>query len=730
MKEKTKYSLPVQVKMLLDAGRYKDTFTLIRRRLAEIPVAGALNRVSQAESTYKYMLDFFARGLADPGREAMLAEIRNNLVEIAQKLEKEELSSDSPEVYFSTLRMCRLRLSHLNECLKKIVELKAMADLSITAGTYPDSIMAQIDEIEDKVFNIIWTADTLGKEDYSNIVDAANSGSIPFTTVALCVAAAGLSVMKYYSHDALMMLISLSKSEDYRISSRALSTLVLALSHWQDEVVDDIQAMHALESLTDIDGMHEKIRSIVKAIIRTRDTDRVSKIMQREVIPGLMQFGPDIIQRLKKSSEESSFADLEANPEWEELLSKSGLEEKLRELTEMQLEGADVMMVAFSNLKSFPFFRKVRNWFLPFAVKHPAVRPLNSYNENGISAMLDMSGLMCDSDKYSFAFSLATMPETQRNMVLSQMSSQTEQMKEQLQDIKALKSGTEFETSLTGYLRDLYRFHKLYPKRGEFFDPFTTALDFTSIPLVSEIMQSGEDVEPIAEFYFKRGYYADALPLLNTIAKQGTSPHVWEKIGFCYEKAKGKNQEAIEAYMKAQLFNPESKWLSRRLGICYRRSGDLRNAIEYLEQARPENNEFDKNLSLLIADTYADAGKWQDALKELYRVDYETPDDPDVIRKMARCAFMSGNREKANEQISSIPDISLTEEDYRLMGHIAFLNKDMEAASKFYRLTVRPNDSKRLWKSQILADLDILVSLGACRSDLLLLLESIAYSLE
>ena len=45
---------------------------------------------------------------------------------------------------------------------------------------------------------------------------------------------------------------------------------------------------------------------------------------------------------------------LENNPEWEEMLEKNGLADKMRELTEMQSEGADLMMVTFSNLKGFP----------------------------------------------------------------------------------------------------------------------------------------------------------------------------------------------------------------------------------------------------------------------------------------------------------------------------------------------------------------------------------------
>ena len=731
MKEKTKYSLPEQAGKLLEAGRYKDCFTLLRRRLTEVPLPGALQRVAQAESTYRYMLEYFSRGLADPGRGAMLASLRTDMLDIAQKIDKEMSATDSPELYFSTLRMCRLRPASLPDVIEKTAQLKAMADLALSAGQYPDSVMAGIEEEEERIFNVLWTADALRPEDYKAVEAATLNGSLPFTSASLAIAAAGLSLMRYYSRDALLMLISLAKADDIRISARALSTLILSLSRWPQTARDDARLLEALQTLTDIEGMPKRIRNVVKTAVRTRDTDRVSRKMQREVIPGLMQFGPDIIKRLKQTSEESSFSDLEANPEWEELLRESGLEDKLRELTEMQSDGADVMMVAFSNLKGYPFFRQVRNWLLPFTVQHPMLRPLQTIDDDGVSAMLEMSGLMCDSDKYSFAFSLAAMPAAQRSMMLSQMHAQTEQMKEQIADLKALKAGTEYEDGLTRYFRDLYRFHKLFPKRGEFFDPFAGPLDFTSIPVVAEVMESADEVSAIAEFYFKRGYYAEALPLLQTISRSSAaSPHVWEKIGFCLEKAPNGNQEAIEAYMKAQLFNPESRWIARRLGICYRREGDYRNALEYLEMSRPADGAFDRTLSLLIADTLMEAGRWDDALRELYRVDYETPDDPEVVRRMARCAFRSSDLEKGEQLIKRIPNINLAEDDYRLMGHIAFLRKDMKEAARLYRLTVRPNDEKRLWKAQILSDLDILLALGASRTDLLLLLESLSYSME
>ena len=54
------------------------------------------------------------------------------------------------------------------------------------------------------------------------------------------------------------------------------------------------------------------------------------------------------------------------NPDWEEAIEKSGLGDKLREMNELQLEGADVYMSTFAGLKSYPFFREVHNWFYPF----------------------------------------------------------------------------------------------------------------------------------------------------------------------------------------------------------------------------------------------------------------------------------------------------------------------------------------------------------------------------
>lgn len=731
MKENYSNTTYSQTSQLLDAGRYKDSFTLLRRRLGETPVSGCLSRLNQAESTYKYLLQFFSQGADDPGRSGMLSDLKSELLDIAASIDREAASSDSPGQYYSTLRMLRLRPEDIQSLTKTVVEKDSMSELAMAADSYPLQLLRELEDADNKLFEVFWTADSIPAEIYREVSDKISSGFLPYRPSALIIAGAGLGLMSFFNRQVLMMLCDASQSDDYRISARALVTLVLALDRWKDRVATDRKILQRLESLVEMEGMPKKIRTVVFALIKTRDTDRVSRKMQKEVIPGLMQFGPDIIKRLKKASEETSFADMEGNPEWEELLKNSGLEEKIRELTEMQSDGADVMMSAFSNLKGYPFFRQLSNWMLPFSTHHTMLNSLKSVGEEEISTLMELNGMMCDSDKYSFAFSLANMPELQRKMVMGQMHGQMEQLREQMKEFEALKAGREFEDEVIRYCRDLYRFNKLYPKRSEFYDPFSKFVEFSSIPEVSTLFDKEDDIAALAEFYFKRGYHAEALTMLEQLAKRaGDTPHVWEKIGFCLEKVSDSDDDAIEAYMKAQLFNPESKWISRRLGLCYRRKGDYRNAVDYLRMSLPDDGSFDKRVSLMIADTLIDGENWAEALKELYRVDYETPGESDVVRRMALCAFRSKDFDKALNWLDSIPSIDQSEDDYRMRGNISFLRRDFQDAMRWYRMTVRQNDKRRLWKSTILAEMPVLEAMGGSRPDMLLLLESLAYSLE
>lgn len=71
----------------------------------------------------------------------------------------------------------------------------------------------------------------------------------------------------------------------------------------------------------------------------------------------------NIMRNMKFGFEETDEND--RNPDWEQAFEQSGLGDKIREMNDLQLEGADVYMSTFAQLKGYPFFREPHNWFYP-----------------------------------------------------------------------------------------------------------------------------------------------------------------------------------------------------------------------------------------------------------------------------------------------------------------------------------------------------------------------------
>ena len=63
------------------------------------------------------------------------------------------------------------------------------------------------------------------------------------------------------------------------------------------------------------------------------------------------------MRNMKFGFEESDEEKDDRNPDWENVFEHSALGDKLREINELQMEGADVYMSTFAPLKNFPFLK-------------------------------------------------------------------------------------------------------------------------------------------------------------------------------------------------------------------------------------------------------------------------------------------------------------------------------------------------------------------------------------
>ena len=719
-----------QVSSSLAEGSLHDAFSKLSGALIRQSDPALRDLLKKQEETYKYMIHYFVEGIPDSERGKMLSDITACLYFINDSVKRNEVIIDSPDIYSSTLRFERIRRASLASRLAAYRKAASTASLAIEAGGDLEA-QKEADEALLALFSYVWTMFGAPKEDYKVLADSIKDPDLPFEYKAQVISALMLGNLSWFDRKGLSCLLDIFEADiNPRLSARALVAIVMVVAAHPERIARDKQLEARFSLWQDSIIIYRQLREVVMSIIRAHDTERISSKMQNEVIPELMKLRPEILNKLRNFSEIQDLDMLEVNPEWEDLMNKNGLGEKLKELTEMQMEGGDVMMMAFSNLKTFPFFNSVANWFLPFSATHHEVSSSADQSADFMSQIFDMQGVMCDSDKYSFAFSLSRMPEDQRKTLSQKMNEQMAQIKEAIDEKQLKSSGPEFDAEVTRFVRDLYRFFKLFRKKSDFYDPFARPLDFNSLPFLSEILNNEEILNLVGEFYFKRGYYAEALPILLYLdAEKADDSLLWEKIGYSYH-AQGNLAEAVKWYKKAELLHPDSTWLIKKLALCCRLLNKTKEAAQYYSRALEKDPD---NYPLLMSagNCLLENEDFKGALSHYYHADYAKPGNIATWRAIAWAELLSGNLEKSRANYDRI--IESTESgptDLLNSGHVFYLSRQLkDAAESYRRAALHSGYGLESLEKDILQDMKVIERLGGSRDELALIIDKVKYDL-
>ena len=478
-------------------------------------------------------------------------------------------------------------------------------------------------------------------------------------------------------------------TDDDRLAARLMAGIVIILTRHADDVRRDLRLMQALESWQDSLINYTRMRDLTMAFLRALDTDRVNDKIRKDFIPSFKNIKPEDLKKITEGMQGMEQGDGDYNPEWEEMLRKSGLEKKLREMTEMQSEGADVMMIPFSQLKQFPFFQKLSNWFLPFNPRHSQLTGLHALNAPTFEEFLMSESPVCDSDKYSLALAIDRMPEAARKSMASQMEQGMEQLKEATKEQRLHDTNPVFNREVDRYMRDLYRFFNLYRLKHEYANPFQTPPDFQGLPVVGEWVAEPEMLKLISEFYFKRGYWREALALFHRMADP-TAPdiHLLEKTGYCLQKL-GDIPGALDCYREAEALGDTSPWLLRAMATALKKASDHRGAADYYGRLLETDSE-NVNLIYRHAASLFAAGDYAAAASALYKADYLRADDTRTLRLLALALLMRDEEGRAKARTLAarlIDEYEDTEErdNEFTAGLVAAVTKDYPAAIRHFK---------------------------------------------
>ena len=719
-----------KIRELINSSRLNEAFFLVKNSLNKYEADRiAKERIESLETTYRYLLKFMADGHEDPSREKMINEIKEGLYRENDLLMRQSVLSDSGDMYSTAKRMENLKNATFETRYSELRNALSGEENGANSSTAP--LTTEALGAYNNLFDHVWTMQGSSPTNYSALREMLKDQNAPDFVKAGIVSAILLSNSSFFDPDSFQILLDTYDPElSAVVKARIIVAITLITLIYPERIRLNVNLKSQLTLMKEDSEMKNLLNNALKGIVRVYDTQRVTTKMKEEVIPGLLKVNPEIIEKMRNLASVSEDFLSEANPEWEEIIEQSGIQDKLQEINDMQMEGADVMMTTFANLKGYPFFHRISNWFLPFIPNHPEI--IISENENGEN-FRKFTLAMCDSDVYSFILSMKSMPAAQRALVLKNMEQQMEQAEEVLTSAVGDSAETKFMREMRHYLQDLYRFFKLFRRRAEFKDLFSNPLQYDQLKPVVELLGiDSESVKNIGDFYFKHQYFPEAAGMYELMDKfKQADLSLWERIGYCYDKSK-QFPRALEWYKKAEIVNPESAWLEKRLAVTLKNCGSYKEALHYYEKVlkrEPENY----HLLMSTAQCFLENGDYDNALQNFYHAEYLKPEKRGPKRAIAWTTLLSGKTSKAMELYQTMLQSEPGDKtDYLNAALCALSIKDVKLALHYYEsfLAQTENRNFRELMTALKEDSGILSRLGIQTQTLRLVIDCLRYQVS
>lgn len=609
------------------------------------------DEIKRLSESYGYLQRYALDGIEDPSRATVFAHLKDEASKLMATIVRYADIESSPKQYFNVIRYERLQHdSSISDLIKQYeaghnrYRLAVMGGVKNPTTVDGQSLVATLEHLQKRLFNLVWVSLPLSSEDEDALNDALESEILPNYFKELLISAIMLGAMQFYDERRLTILGETYVKSNGRLEVKALCALLLTM--WMQKNITGHRVKSVIASVCEKSCWQSDLKMIFMQLARTRDTERITRTMNEAIRP-IVEMRPDIYKKIGDVSSVDDLTNLDENPDWMDWVEKSGINDKLRKLSDLQAEGGDVMMGTFSHLKSFQFFSDIANWFLPFYLDNSAVQQSLGSSTTEIGELIIANPMLCDSDKYSLVLSLEKMPSDTRRAMLSQFKLQDINFAE-LQSSELNAEAQSRERISLRYIQDIYRFFMLYRRKGEFISPFAKPINLSTIPLIKDQFNDVSILSAVADFYHKQKYYAEAYELYDAILRQ-TQPtaQLYQKAGYCQQQL-GRADEALALYTKSEMLDSNSLWTARRMAQCYKILGQPDKALIYYQRVEHKKPD-DVNVAMNIGHCYLEMSNYEAALKQYYKVDFLDAASEKALRPLAWCTFLTGDYEKSQK---------------------------------------------------------------------------------
>ena len=612
----------------------------LAKEVREAQLAELEYELSGITNTYDALIDYFRQGIADPERDRVYQQLVGRALQLNDCYVLAVHGAKEMPYYTSQLRTIR------REPLRTYqMQLEAFAEG--TRSISNEDELKQLTTAHDKQLASLFT--DLWAQGAWDAPTAAEADALLLSPLITCndqcviVSAVTLSLLRMFDPLKFLFLCDAYYHSEAMVNTRALVGIVIACYCWSGRIGYYSEVKARLELLCEDPLFGDQVCEVILQFTRSTDTEEVDRKMREEIIPELMK-NPKL-RRMPNMNADDSTDDI--SPDWEQWMHESGLEESMREITEWQMEGVDVNMSTFSQLKRYPFFYTICNWFRPFDAWQADMLAIVGNPHGAASPIAEtilQSNFMCDSDKYSFCYAIREIPEMQRNAMMSQLEEQNKALKESadIPDLKRMSKQTT-QSILRQYVQNLYRFFRLFTSAQEFDNPFEHLVEFPEVenPLHRLILEPDRLFRLIGLNIKQKQYLraTDFFFLLELHHPERMEATQLQQLGLCYQKME-MYDEAVSVYTRADLMKPDSYWTILHLAQCHRELEEHEKALEYYkiaEEMKPDN----LNLTFHVAEQLHETGEYEEALPRLHKLLYHHPESLKTLRLLAECSLLS-----------------------------------------------------------------------------------------
>ena len=566
-------------------------------------------------------------------------------------------------------------------------------------------------------FDRLWLSGSWTEGQAAAMEEILLSPTIDTNDQQVLVSAIMLAALNHFDIAKFKVLLAVYRNAtDMAVRQRALIGWVLALD---DDIFPSLygEEKKMLDELLEDKAVCQELVHLQQQIIFCINAEKDNRTIQQEIMPDLIQNSNFRVTRNGIEEIEDSSLDDILHPDEEERRMEQ-VEESFQRMQQMQKQGSDIYFGGFSQMKRFSFFQEICNWFVPFYIDHPGIAEVaEQFKNNKFLQSLINAGPFCHSDKYSFILAF--------NQVINHIPKNLWEMLERgeasVAEIMPEESNSAAYIRRT-YLQDLYRFFRIYPNRKEFANPFEP---FRYLFLAKTVF-SRTHVEAyfneMAAFLIKQKRTNEAALVLENCGEARWDFRHYMMCGYLLQHNRydfGKEKDAKFCYQKAVELEPENEKALQGYARALFDQMAYQEALEVYDKLLTINA-GKKSYLLNRAVCLTKLRRYDDALKDLYRLNFESSDDVNVNRVLAWTLTCDGKYEQAGKIYDQLLKDQMQQEDLLNYGYCLWLGGHVDdAADCFHRYL---KDSKELKTSIIDNERTLLLEKGITEPEMQMML--------